>query len=172
MTTKKKSIAKKTTVIKKTKIKKSGISIAIDQALIDQSLWDTEKGGIPVDHFVTLAYASERINRFNELKKSIPKSAFLQPSNIDKKLFLQLLNNPQVESLRFYFGINSKGKVQVFFVGADKNHSDVYLKRRKSANTAIRQNAKIAAVAGDEEGAIDVAQGCPAYNDNSVMLPL
>jgi hypothetical protein len=105
----------------------------------------------------------------NDRKAAIPKTAFMQPEHIDKKIILDLLKRKEVVGLRLYFGLNEHDKVRMILVGYDKDHNDVYAKKPSSLKNSLL--AKSADPVGDEDGAIDMAQGCPSYGSNPVILP-
>ncbi len=186
MASRKKAAVKKKAVAKKpvkalTKVKElTGLQIAMKQSLKDPKLWGTEWPGITIDHFIPKKTASKWVKNFNRRKTPIAKGAFMQPSNIDKQIFLDLLRRPEVVSLRFYFGLNEHNKVQVIFVGADAKHNDVYVISKdvdvKSINNLPQAKTTAAnttqSTTGGEEGGIDMSQGCPAYGSGeTVMLP-
>jgi hypothetical protein len=177
-TAKKKTVAKKVTAAKKVKML-SAMEIASKQSKENQKLWDTEPAGVPVSHFISLETARTYVKDFNASKAPVTKGAFMQPGNIRKGIFLDLLNRPEVKYLRFYFGLTKRGKVQIVFVGADAKHNDVYAINKTNNQVAqqvpVAQNSSSAPPPPPppgEEGGIDMSQGCPAYGSGgTVMLP-
>jgi hypothetical protein len=181
-TVKKKLAVKKATSVKRIAVKKikshSALEIAQKQSKEDQKLWDTEPAGVPVSHFISLKTARKYVKDFNASKAPIARGAFMQPGNIRKGIFLDLLNRPEVKYLRFYFGLTKSGKVQIVFVGADAKHNDVYAINKN--NNQVAQQALMVQSSSTmppppppgEEGGIDMAQGCPAYGSGGTqMLP-
>ena len=166
----KKKLTKKPTTRKRILKELSGLEIALKISAQNPKLWSTDFPGIRVNHFVAKKTASKWVKSFNKRKAAVSKSAFMQPENIDKQIFLDLLNRPEVKSLRIYFGQNEFGKVRLLFVGTDENHNDVYVKN-PGQNEGMEQAKSIIDIGGDD-GVIDMAQGCPSYNSGkTVMLP-
>ena len=75
----------------------------------------------------------------------------------------------EVVGLRLYFGMNEHDKVRMILVGYNKDHKDVLAKNPSSGKKSLLSQA--ADPVGDDEGAIDMAQGCPSYGSDPVMLP-
>jgi len=108
----------------------------------------------------------------------------MQPESIRKEIILELLMRPEVVRFRTYVSMNEQGKIRHLHVGEDKDGNDVYITRPKedSASQSSLQNqarqagqsteAALVTIPPDEEGVIDMAQGCPSYSGtNPVMLP-
>jgi hypothetical protein len=187
MTTKKKAATLKKVVAEKSNVKKltkakapsksasPKIVTAMDMVLMhsidDPKIWGTKFPGTEVTHFIKKSEAKKRVFRFNNNKKPLIKRAFMQPENIRKGIFLDLLNRPEVKYLRIYFGLNEYGKVRLIFVGADENHNDVYVKNPEGKAPLLQAKTTVGTDTG-EDGAIDMSQGCPSYGSGgAVMLP-
>ena len=179
MATKKKAVSKQLKKVtrkvsvpagKKTSVKtSSGWKIAQAISLQDPDIWSTKSPGVTVSHFIDYKTASKRVKRMNDRKTAVPKASFMQPEHIDKKIILDLLKRKEVVGLRLYFGLNEHDKVRMILVGYNKDHKDVLAKNPSSGKKSLLSQA--ADPVGDDEGAIDMAQGCPSYGSDPVMLP-
>lgn len=97
-------------------------------------------------HFISTEIAKTMINRAD----------YQEPVHFSAKAIRVLLETPGCEALRVYKGKSYDGRDTIVLTPVNKYYDDLRIKRKKKVSKAAKGGA------GDDEGALDMGQSCPA----------